>query len=55
MCISGRAIRTVQVAHLQFIDVWVEDSIDESNARALVWVLVGQLDVDFPVTSGKRC
>lgn len=37
--------------HLQLIDVWVEDAIDESNAGTLVGILVRELDVDLPETA----
>ena len=40
---------------LQLVDVGVEDSIHEANARALVGVLVGQFDVDFPEAALKWC
>lgn len=39
----------------QLVDVWVENSVDESDARAFVWVLVRQFDVDLPKASGKWC
>jgi len=36
------------LSNLQFIDIRVEDAVHETDARRLVWVLVGQLNVDFP-------
>lgn len=39
----------------QLVDIWVEDSVDESYAWALVWVLVRQFDVDFPEASVEWC
>lgn len=41
---------------LQFIDVGMEYTVDKSNTWTLVWVLIWQLYVDFPETTGKwRC
>jgi hypothetical protein len=40
---------------LQFINVRVEDAIDESDAGAFVWILVWQLNVNFPVATRERC
>jgi len=37
----------------EFINVWVKYSVDEADARALVWILIGQLDVDLPETTLK--
>lgn len=39
----------------QLVDVWVKNSVDKSDARAFVWVLVRQFDVDFPKASSKWC
>jgi hypothetical protein len=39
----------------QLIDVWMEDAVDESYARALVGVLIGQFHMNFPVAAGKWC
>lgn len=33
---------------IQFVDIGVEDSIDEADTGTLVGVLVGEFDVDFP-------
>lgn len=33
----------------------MEYPVYETNAGALIGVLVGQLDVDLPQTTGKRC
>ena len=33
---------------IQLVDVGVEDAVDKADAGALVGILVGQLDVDFP-------
>ena len=40
---------------LQFIDVRVEDAVYEANARALVRVLIGELDVDLPKSTLEGC
>lgn len=34
--------------YVHFIDVGMEDAIDEANARAFVWVLFRQLYVNLP-------
>lgn len=40
----------------QFIDIWVEDAVYEANARALIRVLVGQLDMNLPESTLEgRC
>jgi hypothetical protein len=39
---------------LQLINVGVENSVDEADARAFVRVLIRQLDMDFPVTTSER-
>ncbi len=39
---------------VQLVDVGVEDAVYETYARALVGILVGELDVDFPKTTGER-
>ncbi len=39
--------------NVQFIDVWVEDAIDEADAGAFVGVLVGEFDMDFPKAAGE--
>jgi hypothetical protein len=33
----------------------MEDAVDEADAGRLVWVLVGELDVDFPEAAEERC
>jgi len=38
---------------VQLVDVGVEDAVHETYARALVGVLVGELNVDFPKTTGE--
>ncbi|CAJ2501671.1 Uu.00g045240.m01.CDS01 [Anthostomella pinea] len=35
--------------------VWVEDAVDEADAWALVWVLVGKLYVDLPEAALEWC
>lgn len=40
---------------LQLVDVGMEDAVHESNARALVGVLIRQLDVNFPETALEGC
>ena len=37
--------------HVQFVDVWVENAIDKTNTRTLIWVLVWDFDVYFPVAT----
>jgi hypothetical protein len=39
----------------QFIDIGVEYAIHESNAGALVGVLVRELDMNFPEAALERC
>jgi len=41
--------------NVQFIDVGMEDTVYETDARALVGVLIGQLDADFPEATLERC
>lgn len=38
---------------IQLVDVWVKYAVDEANTRALVWVLIGKLDMNLPKASGK--
>jgi hypothetical protein len=40
---------------VQFIDVGMKNPVHEADARTLVRVLIGQLDVDLPRTTFKRC
>jgi len=40
--------------NVQLINVGMEDAIDEAYAGALVGILVGQLDVDFPGAALER-
>jgi hypothetical protein len=40
---------------LQLIDVGVEYPVHETNARALVRILVWEFDVDFPEAAGEGC
>lgn len=37
--------------YAQLVDVGMEDAVDETNARRLVGIIVGELDVDFPVAA----
>lgn len=39
--------------NVQLVDVGVEDAVHEAYARALVGVLIGELDVDFPKATGE--
>jgi hypothetical protein len=39
----------------QFIDIRVENPVHETDARTLVGILIGQLDVNLPVTASERC
>lgn len=39
---------------IQLIDVGVEYPVDEADARALVRILVWQLDMDLPKTTFER-
>lgn len=42
--------------HIQLVDIGVEDAVHEADARALVGVLIGQLNVDLPETALEwRC
>ena len=41
------------ISHL--IDVWVKYAVDKADARTFVWILVGQLHVDLPQATFKRC
>jgi hypothetical protein len=36
------------IEYAQLIDVWMENAIHESNARALIGILIWQLDMDLP-------
>ena len=45
----------VREEDLQLIDVRVEDTVHESDRGRLVGVLIGELDVDFPVAALERC
>ena len=38
---------------IQFVDVWVEYTVDKTDAGGLVGILVGKLDVDFPEAAGE--
>lgn len=40
---------------IQFIDVWMEDSIYKANAGAFVGILVGKFYMDFPQTTKEGC
>jgi hypothetical protein len=40
---------------LQLVDVGVEDAVHKPNARALVRVLIRQLNVDLPETALEGC
>lgn len=53
--VLARHKRTTQSPSSQFVNVWVEDLVHESNARALVWVLLRQFDVNLPYTTCERC
>jgi hypothetical protein len=44
-----------QEYRVQFVDVRVEDAVNEANAGALVRVLIGQLDVDLPESALEGC
>lgn len=39
----------------QLVNVRMEDSVNEPDARALVWVLIRQLDVDLPMATLEGC
>ncbi len=41
--------------NIQLIDIGVENSINEADAWWLVWVLIWQLDVNFPQATLKWC
>lgn len=44
-----------ELKHSQFVNVWVENAVHESDAGALVRILVGQLDVDLPESALEGC
>lgn len=44
----------VGAGDLQLIDVGVEDAIDKSNTGALIRILIGELDVNFPMAASER-
>ena len=46
---EGRRRRDVQ-----FIDIGVEDAVHKADAGRLVRVLIGQFDMDLPVTARER-
>lgn len=39
----------------QLIDIGMENAVDKPYAGTLVWVLIGQFDVNLPMTSLKGC
>lgn len=39
----------------EFVDVWVEDAVDETDAWALVGVLIRQFDMDLPEAAEEWC
>jgi len=38
----------------QLIDIGVENAVNEADAWRLIWVLVWELDVNFPISSLER-
>lgn len=46
-------IRGGGAVDLQLVDIGVEDAVHEADARALVGVCIGELDVDLPETAGE--
>lgn len=40
---------------IHFINVWVEDTVNEADAGTFVWVLIRQLDVNFPKSTLEWC
>lgn len=56
LCIQADEPSPTARVHLQLIDVWVKDAVDEADAGRLVGICIGQFDVHFPQTSFKgRC
>lgn len=53
ICISFQTIGSAHERNLQFIDVWVENAVDETDARALVGVLIRQFNMKLPVSPDK--
>lgn len=47
--------RIQALQNLQFINVGMENAVHEAYARALVGILIGQFDVDFPEAALKGC
>ena len=41
------------ISHL--IDIWVKYAVDKADARAFVWILVGQLHVNLPQATFEGC
>lgn len=41
--------------NVQLVDVGVEDAVHEADAGGFVWVLVGELNVDFPEAALEGC
>ena len=39
---------------VQLVDIGMEDTVDETNTGALVWVLIREFDVNLPETALKR-
>lgn len=48
-------VTKVRIDHVQLVDVWVEDPVDKSDARGLVWVLIWELHVNLPGSAFKGC
>lgn len=38
---------------IQFVDIRVEDAVDEADGWAFIRILVWELDVDLPVSASK--
>jgi hypothetical protein len=41
--------------YAQLVDVWMEDTVYETNGWRLVGILIWYFDVDFPVAAFERC
>jgi hypothetical protein len=41
--------------NVQLVDVGMENAVHEADARTLVRILIGQLDVDLPKTTSEGC
>jgi len=40
---------------LQLVNVRMENPVYEADARAFVWILIGEFNVNLPEAAGERC